>query len=99
MNREAGLPAENRRGAASSSASRSRSRRLPQTQDICVLRPQRSRRSDGCQPRLLAALEVALELAPGEAVDDAALLDPGSPGLGDAKLREGEGHLVVGVGV
>src|ERR687889_1074574 len=49
--------------------------------------------------RLLAFLQVLLELAEGEAVDHASSLDPRPPRLRDAVFHVTEGPLVVGVGV
>src|SRR5215203_2831491 len=49
--------------------------------------------------RLLAFLQVLLELAEGEAVDHASFLDPCPPRLRDTVFHVTEGPLVVGVGV
>src|SRR5215210_1244186 len=56
--------------------------------------------SQADQPtNLLPALQVVLEPGPGQAVDDASLLDPRPTRLGHPELREAQGRLVVGVGV
>src|SRR5215211_3420141 len=58
-----------------------------------------ARRKDPPQERLLPVPQISLELAEGEAVDHAPLLDPGPPSLREAVLHKAEGPLVVGIRV